>query len=1231
MIMSIGKQFDTTNNGKRTLSFLRGVFCLFISVNLIVNQPTPAFSYFQDEIDSSVINDESKNISSSDDDIITNVCGSFTFINNFSFLRKIPDMVINTGEKISFNIFRHGFNADNFNCIALDAPEGALLKHGIFTWTPMANQAGTYKVTFVVTGKDGKQEVLSVTFDILEVFSSDSGDFNTKENEQTDDGGSNNTAGEKAIKHLPHQRNHSFKKKAQHKLEDVEKEEEDDESEEEDEEDKEDKEDNNEVKTTLSSSNSGSGFTVSSTWFTAGGTTIYKNNSSTTTQNSSASSTSSTTNSNSVLTGSSSGEGQSSTSQSSSSSSDNNAQEQDPPVITPAGTAPDAPMLNDPAVSSFNGVFRIEWTDTGAFIYELQQSLDKDFTTVTNTFFPTGNYEDLDEAKQPDSGYYYYRVRAWSDLPQNGGLSSEFSNIVVIGVDYERDIDILSFPTINIFTEIAGAPGTSVTWVNDVEAYSEPVLLLDYDISQQFFAGAYFTCGVPFDISEMNTINIRLRGHEVDGYPVRMIIELKSGGQIQGVILLSDLTSAYQDISFPFYSEVDEIDEVVIFIEDDTDGDRLGGLYIDEFFFSKLTFMPDINPDINENAGPGLSDEEVLDKVEADTALYFYDQIVGPGHVKDTSETPYSSIAATGFGLTALAVLAERYGTSDFWQTVTPQMARDRVEAILDDLLRIQQNQIANSAEYGTAGFFYHFIDSEGKRSPGSEVSLVDTALLIIGALTAGEYFGGDIKDKADLLYDSIDWTFFIDENTYQYHMGWKPESSRGFTTPKDGGYISNGTYNLPSDEVLLISLLALGNHFDDEMVRKSYFSYPRNEKKYTATSGDNEGTEYTVVNSYFGSLFTYLYAHCYFDFQNLGIDQTYFAPDAPYPVSVNWWDNSVQAIMANRQFCIDQREYYPFSYSENSWGISAVQRPDGRYEGRYGAVPFNNGPGNDGVVALYCSLSSMPFFKTSSYELPSENEAYQAMRYFYNNYFTQMYGQYGFYESFDNKGNFSNVYLGLDQGPIVLMIENYRSNLIWDTLIQNEKLSDVIDLVFADSFDWLDVKLKNITDDTDTTELLFGSHEVGTQIAPAEQYAEIDYNFKFTTGRLVIYTDNENNTVPYTGDENAGGLVGTFDATQVAPIHWVTFDAPVAGGYVFSGDSPTEGLVQDVSDDDFSLPDRLTERTIVDGEGLLAPYPTIDRTMLSSTVYVYFGCDFSGLEAQDYNTDTLTIEIYHE
>jgi hypothetical protein len=310
------------------------------------------------------------------------------------------------------------------------------------------------------------------------------------------------------------------------------------------------------------------------------------------------------------------------------------------------------------------------------------------------------------------------------------------------------------------------------------------------------------------------------------------------------------------------------------------------------------------------------------------------------------------------------------------------------------------------------------------------------------------------------------------------------------------------------------------------------------------------------------------------------------------------------------------------------------VQRPDGRYEGRYGAVPFKNGPGHDGVVAMYGSLSSMPFFRESEYETLSSNEGFQAMRYYYNNLHDDLYGAYGFYDSYDNKGNFSQVYLGLDQGPTVLMIENYRSDLIWNVFSQNENISDALDLVFANSFNWLNVEIRTVNDNSVADQLDFGNHAEGSLVS-AQQYLEIDTNFQFQTSRLVVYTDNAYNTVPFEYNDDAtndpAGLVGSIDPTQVAPLRWTVFDEVQPSGYVFTGDDASEGRMQDAMYPDFTDETMLDERTLLDGSGRLGLYPVSGRTTFFTTAYLYLGADFTDLEAQDYTTSTLTVEIYHE
>jgi len=567
------------------------------------------------------------------------------------------------------------------------------------------------------------------------------------------------------------------------------------------------------------------------------------------------------------------------------------------------------------------------------------------------------------------------------------------------------------------------------------------------------------------------------------------------------------------------------------------------------------------------------------------------------------------------------------------WNFCTSQQAEVRVEAILDALLAVQALQASDPAMYGIKGMFYHFMDASGARSGTSEVSVVDTALLVAGAIVAGEYFGGDSKTKADQLYANIDWRPFVDEVSGCFRQGWKPDYARGFTIPFEGGYLSKQSYNTPTDEALLISLLAIGNHPEDEAVLNSYFAYDRVERTYTARTGINAGEEYTLVNSYFGSLFTYVYAHCFFDFESLGEDSIYFAPDPKYPESINWWDNSVAAYKAARQFCIDESDNYPFAYSETRWGISAVQRPDGRYEGVYGSVPFVKGPLHEGVIACYGMLSSMPFFRTAVDELPEDNIGIESMFDTYWELEDKVIGQYGFVDSFDNEENFSVEHLGIDQGPIVLMMENYRTGFVWNYFKQNEKIALVSEMVFGDSFDWIDVAIKNISDNESTNVLSFGDVKPGGPISPAEQYLELSFLMKESNRRVVMYSDNANNDIPYTGDGLAAGLVGTQDPSMVVPLQWAIFDEPQVNGYVFVDDGISEMPMQDVSDILFDSSILLDERTLVDGNNDLADYPLIGRITQDGEVYVYLGADFSveGLTAQEYTTKTITFEVYQE
>ena len=427
---------------------------------------------------------------------------------------------------------------------------------------------------------------------------------------------------------------------------------------------------------------------------------------------------------------------------------------------------------------------------------------------------------------------------------------------------------------------------------------------------------------------------------------------------------------------------------------------------------------------------PAVSDPELLDETEARSAHYFYREALPNGLVKDGTHKEHASIAATGFGLAALAVTAERYGTTPRW-FIPPALARRRANRILDTCLAIQARQPANAGDYGIAGFLYHFVDADGKRQGECEVSTVDTALLLAGAVTAGEYFGGEVKTKANELYNNINWDYFLVPSKNQFSHGWKPETG-----------MFSGTWDRPGDETMLISLLAIGSEPANVEFLETMFSWPRAMRSYKG---------YNVVNSYFGSLFTYYFAHIFFDFEKMGDDNPYIINSNKPPV--NWWTNSVNATLANRQFCIDESGTYT-SYGPDSWGITPCELYTGEYLGKHGARPceyHSDDPVHDGTIAPSGAISVMPLMRTAADEALGENLSFRALKNYYNTHYTRLWFQYGPRDSFTPEIYCNPNYIGINVGPQVLMIENYRSGLLWDNFMKNDRINAAVDKVFRD------------------------------------------------------------------------------------------------------------------------------------------------------------------------------------
>ena len=425
---------------------------------------------------------------------------------------------------------------------------------------------------------------------------------------------------------------------------------------------------------------------------------------------------------------------------------------------------------------------------------------------------------------------------------------------------------------------------------------------------------------------------------------------------------------------------------------------------------------------------PAATDEKLLDLVERRSFDYFW-ELTNPanGLVPDRWPTPsFSSVAAIGFGLSAYPVGVERG-----W--VTRESARERVRTTLRFLLSAPQGPSSKGVT-GYKGFFYHFLDMKtGERYQTVELSTIDTTLLMAGVLACGSYFNredpaeAEIRSLAETLYGRVEWDW-IQPHPPLVNHGWKPEV--GFL-PYDwagGGY----------DESMILYVLALGS--PTHPIAPA--AWPRVTQRFQWTKF--HGQEYIPFNALFG----YQYSHVWIDFQGI-------QDDFSRAHGIDYFENSRRATYAHRAYAIANPESYR-DYGENVWGLTACDGPadvtvtiDGRsrtfhtYWARGCSTVETT---DDGTIAPTAAASSVPF---------APEIAIPAVAEMYRRYGEHLFTKYGFLDSFNptlrttdvplqhgrvepGLGWFDGDYLGIDQGPIVAMIENYRTQLVWKTMRGN-------------------------------------------------------------------------------------------------------------------------------------------------------------------------------------------------
>ncbi len=356
----------------------------------------------------------------------------------------------------------------------------------------------------------------------------------------------------------------------------------------------------------------------------------------------------------------------------------------------------------------------------------------------------------------------------------------------------------------------------------------------------------------------------------------------------------------------------------------------------------------------------------------------------------DEEHRNVASIAATGFGLTALCIAAER-------RWIDPKRARERVRTTLKFFAERAPRE---------RGWFYHWMDArDGKRMWNSELSSIDTTLLLGGVLTARGYFRGDVEivRLATLIYERIDFQWMLNGHPTLLSHGWRPES----------GFIPNRWDNY--SEQTLAYLLAIGSP-THPITPRSWYAWERDWVSYA-------GFKYIASAK---PLFIHQYSHAWVDYRNRRESR---------PPHVDYFINSVKATRAHRAFCVDLSKEFP-GYSENIWGITASDSARGYVA--WGGPPRD--PAIDGTVVPCAAGGSLMF---------TPDICLAALRAMKEKYGNKIYGRYGFADAFNpNTGWVDSDVIGIDVGITLLSAENARTGNVWRWFMRNAEINRAMRLV---------------------------------------------------------------------------------------------------------------------------------------------------------------------------------------
>lgn len=446
-------------------------------------------------------------------------------------------------------------------------------------------------------------------------------------------------------------------------------------------------------------------------------------------------------------------------------------------------------------------------------------------------------------------------------------------------------------------------------------------------------------------------------------------------------------------------------------------------------------------------------DETLLDETQRGAFLFLWHEASPKtGMVRDRSSTPIVSIAGVGFQLSAIPVAIERG-----W--ITREQGHKRTKLILDSLLANPDNR--------KAGLFYHFLDPDtaGPASGAYEhtVSTIDSALLFAGIITAGEYFGGDIDDHAERLFTDADWSFFVlreSDKPYEIgfiSLGWQPTHK---DRPTGDGRLLPYVWADAGDEHRLVTFLAVAAPDPSHRVDPALYYTLRRQLGDAGPALDDmsKSSSHSTTIVWFpwsGALFTNFFAHCWINYASMQPDNP-IAFDKEHRARVDWWENSRRAAHMHRRKCAENPKGLP-TLSDRAWGLSAsdvdggyavpgvfpsmLPMPGARPEFDFSTFKVKDDFGN-GTIAPYAAGSTIMF---------GPGQALEALRYYRS--LTKPDGtplvwrdpnpqtrSYGFQDSFNLGSNWcAPDCVAIDQGPLLLAIENARTGRVWSWFESNK------------------------------------------------------------------------------------------------------------------------------------------------------------------------------------------------